>query len=167
MNAKHSQKAEQRIRLYFLGSILLKGAISLLEVLAGGFLLFVPVSVPVQFLTRMIGNMSPQIVQSGLIAHLLHGLQALGGVSGLFIAIYLLSRGLIKVILIVALLKNRLWAYPSSLVVLGVFVLYQCYQLVTGLSGFIVALTIFDLVVMWSIWMEYGMLKSRFSQSVL
>ncbi|BCG83133.1 hypothetical protein MesoLj113b_66750 [Mesorhizobium sp. 113-3-3] len=38
-----------------------------------------------------------------------------------FYAFYLLSHGIVKLALVVALLKNKLWAYPSSLIVLGLF----------------------------------------------
>jgi uncharacterized membrane protein len=70
-----------------------------------------------------------------------------------------LSRGLVKFALVVALLKNQLWAYPSSLVVLGLFVVYQMYQIATAFSALLVFLTIFDLIVIWFIWKEYQVVR--------
>jgi uncharacterized membrane protein len=83
----------------------------------------------------------------------------LSAASVTFIAVYLLSRGLIKVALIAAMLKRMLWAYPAALVVIGLFVLYQLYQIAATHSWFIVLLTIFDLIVMYFIWREYEVLR--------
>jgi uncharacterized membrane protein len=35
----------------------------------------------------------------------------------------------VKVVLVVALLLNKLWAYPRSIVVLLVFICYQLYRI--------------------------------------
>ncbi len=128
---------ERQIGQYFKISVLLKGAISLAEMIAGVTLLFIPLSF---FL-----NLLP------IDLHI--------EVGGIFIAAYIFSRGFIKVLLIWAMLKNQLWAYPSSLVVLGLFVLYQLYEIVHTHSVALIALTIFDLVVMYFIWKEYEVLK--------
>ncbi len=45
-----------------------------------------------------------------------------------FYAFYLLSHGVIKLFLVIGLLRNRLWAYPASLIVLGLFIAYQLYR---------------------------------------
>jgi len=82
-------------------------------------------------------------------------------IRGTYIALYLLSRGLVKVVLIAAMLKNMLWAYPASLCVLGLFVLYQLYQIYSNFSWIIVTLTVFDLFVMYFVWREYQVLKSE------
>jgi uncharacterized membrane protein len=49
-----------------------------------------------------------------------------------FYAFYLLSHGVVKVFLVIGLLRNKLWAYPVSLVVLGLFIVYQLYRFVLG-----------------------------------
>ena len=154
-----TQENESRIRLYFRISIFLKGLISFFEVIGGVLALFIP--------TAYITSMVVQLAQGELAeepgdfiaTHLIALAQQFSFTSGTFIAIYLLSRGLIKLGLVVALLKNQLWAYPASLVVLGLFVLYQLYEIVVMHSLFIVALTLFDLIVMWFIWREYSVVK--------
>src|SRR5690348_12851856 len=42
-----------------------------------------------------------------------------------FAALYLLSHGIIKVVLVYGLLRDRLWAFPASIAVLGLFIAYQ------------------------------------------
>lgn len=159
MTHEFTQQEEKRISLYFHISILIKGAISLAEIAAGIVVLFVPVTF---FTNLVIGLAQSELAQEPgdfIATHLTHVAQDFALTSSAFIAIYLLSRGLVKVVLIAALLKNKLWAYPASLVVLGLFVLYQIYQITTGFSWLLVALTIFDFIVMYFIWREYQILK--------
>lgn len=151
---------EVRIREYFLISVLLKGAISLAEVFVGALILFIPIS----FFTDLVIHLTETILAGHgdfIVRELVYVAEELSLAGSTFIAIYLLSRGLIKVLLIAALLKNQLWAYPLSLVVLAGFVSYQLYQIAASFSLFIIALTLFDLVVMWFIWREYQVLTSH------
>ena len=72
-----------------------------------------------------------------------------------FAAFYLLSHGVVKLFLVAGLIRNKAWAYPASLVVLGLFILYQLYRYTLTHSLALIALTVFDLVVIWLIWHEY------------
>ncbi|HEV8666816.1 MAG TPA: DUF2127 domain-containing protein [Candidatus Paceibacterota bacterium] len=159
MDIEFTPREEKRIGLYFKISVLLKGAISLGELIAGIALLFIPVSYFLDLLAAYAESELQENANSFIASSLLSLAHQAAAVSGTFIAIYILSRGLIKVLLIWAMLKNRLWAYPSSLVVLGLFVIYQLYELVITGSYAIVVLSIFDLVVMYFIWREYQVLK--------
>ena len=47
----------------------------------------------------------------------------------LFGAVYLLLHGAVKVVLVTALLLNKLWAYPCMIVVLLIFIGYQMYRI--------------------------------------
>lgn len=83
--------------------------------------------------------------------------------SQLFAAIYLLSHGVIKIGLVWALLKYRLWAYPLSIAVFGVFIAYQLYRFTFTHELGLIALSVFDLVVICLIYLEYRALKRRSS----
>jgi uncharacterized membrane protein len=150
---------EKRVTRYFRISVILKGAISLAEIAAGALVFFVPVSFFTGALMRFAQGELIEEPGDFIATHLATLAQHLSVESGTFIALYLLSRGLIKLVLIAALLKNQLWAYPSSLAVLGLFVAYQAYQIAMAHSLFVVALTVFDLVVMWFIWKEYHIVR--------
>ncbi len=76
-----------------------------------------------------------------------------------FYAFYLLSHGLVKTLLVVGLLKNELWAYPVSLVVLALFVLYQLYRFSYTHGLGLIALTAFDVIVVGLIWHEYRFMR--------
>ena len=72
-----------------------------------------------------------------------------------FFAIYLGAHGLIKLFIIVSLARGLRWAFPTGIVVLGAFVLYQSYHFVIGPSVILFAITSFDMFVIALIWREY------------
>jgi uncharacterized membrane protein len=162
---KFTKKQEREIGLYFHITILIKGFISLVEVIAGILILFVPISSFTNIVVRFAQGELAEEPGDFIATHLITYANEFALASGVFVAVYLLSRGLIKVFLIVALLKDKLWAYPVSIAVLGVLIGYQMYQIATEFSGFLILLTIFDLVVVWLVWEEYKVLKSHRRQA--
>jgi len=150
---------ERNIRKYFFWSVLIKGIFSFGEVIVGVLAFFIPLSLVSDLITKLTLGELTEEPTDWVANHLVTLGHQIANIGGVFVAVYLLSRGLVKLLLIIALLKNQLWAYPSSLVVIGVFIGYQIYQLSISLSPVIIFLTIFDLIVMWSIWEEYKVLK--------
>jgi uncharacterized membrane protein len=74
----------------------------------------------------------------------------------LFGAIYLLSHGIAKIVLVALVLREKLWAYPWLIVLLLVFIAYQIYRLAwVHFSIGLTALTIFDAALVWLTWREY------------
>lgn len=71
----------------------------------------------------------------------------------------------VKLFVVLALLKNKLWGYPAALTVFGGFVVYQVYRFtLTGGIG-LIALTLVDLIVMWFIWLEYRAVKEHLANA--
>ncbi len=70
-------------------------------------------------------------------------------------ALYLLVHGAIKLFLIWGLLKNKLWAYPASLVFIGLIVFYQVLSLSFAHPVIFTLLTLLDIIVAFLIWHEY------------
>jgi uncharacterized membrane protein len=87
--------------------------------------------------------------------HLLHTAHGLTGHAVLFGAVYLLAHGIVKVVLVVALLFNRLWAYPWMIAVLLLFIAYQLYRIVLDPTAGLIGLTVFDGVIVALTWREY------------
>lgn len=146
-----SAHEEHVVYEFFLWSVLAKGAISLAEVISGVAALFIPPAVIVNAAAFVL-NYLPQ---AGLQNVLMQEVAKYTGGAVVFVSIYLLSRGLVKIFLIWSLLKNRLWAYPASLIILGLFLLYQLYQIGTEHSFIVTAITLFDIVVMYFIYREW------------
>ena len=108
---------EEVVYEFFFWSILAKGAISLAELLGGLALLSIP-STTILALTLALLNYIPVAsLQNILIQEV--ATYTSGTVT--FVTFYLLSRGLIKVVLIWGLLKDKQWAYPASPGVSGRF----------------------------------------------
>jgi uncharacterized membrane protein len=76
-----------------------------------------------------------------------------------FYAFYLLSHGVIKLLLVAGLLRKKLRAYPASLLVLGLFIVYQLYRFSYTHGIGLIVLTVFDVIVMGLIWHEYQMVR--------
>ena len=56
----------------------------------------------------------------------------------------------------VLVLRNKLWAYPWLIALLGAFIAYQLYVLIfVKFSWGLTALTAFDLFLVWLTWREY------------
>lgn len=140
----------------------LKGLDGLLEVIGGLVLLFVrPATINhlARSLTQHELSQDPHDVVARHVlrsaGHLTHG-------STLFAAVYLLSHGLAKVVLVVAVLREQLWAYPGMIVLLGVFIAYQLYRLIAvRLTIGLTLLTVFDAFVIWLTWREYRARRDR------
>jgi uncharacterized membrane protein len=72
-----------------------------------------------------------------------------------FVAVYLLVSAIINLIIVGALLSNRLRAYPVSIGIMGLFVLYQIYRIFLTHSPWLTLFTLFDIAVMYLIYEEY------------
>ena len=93
--------------------------------------------------------------------HLLHTANGLTGPAVLFGAVYLLVHGIVKVVLVVALLLNKLWAYPWMIAILTLFIGYQLYRIALDPTVGLVALTLFDVAILILTWREYRVQRSR------
>lgn len=161
MIEEHRETPQQEHVVYefFLWSVLAKGAISLIEVVSGIAIFFIPPERIVLWGVFILNYLPIPSIQGILLSEVAK--YTTGTVA--FVALYLLSRGLVKVFLIWSLLKNQLWAYPASLVVLGGFVLYQGYQIATAHSLVVTFITAFDLIVMYFIYREWRIVKRHAS----
>jgi uncharacterized membrane protein len=136
-------------------SVTLKGIDGLLEVVGGILLLFLSpdkLNAIVQFLTQHELSEDP----NDLIAtHLVRYAHTFTTSVSLFLAAYLLSHGLVKIFLVVAVLNEKLWAYPLMIAFLLIFIAYQVYQLALKLSIGLLLLTLFDLFIVLLTVLEY------------
>ncbi len=141
--------------------VLFKGVDGILEIIGGSLLLFMSprvLNATIFFLTAHELSEDPH----DLIANLLrHSVQSLSSDTQLFASVYLLVHGLIKVFLVAGLLRDRLWAYPTALWFLGIFIAYMLYRFTHTHSLFLLLLSIFDFVVVYFIWREYQFRKKR------
>jgi uncharacterized membrane protein len=135
--------------------IILKGLDGVLEVIGGLLLLVVSPATIDRVVTSLTQHELSEDPHDFLATHLLKTAHGLTGPAVLFGAVYLLAHGVVKVILVAALLKNQLWAYPWMVTFLAVFIVYQVYRLRLQASVGLAALTIFDAAIAWLTYREY------------
>lgn len=145
----------------FFVSLILKGLDGVLE-LVGGILLLVVTPAQISAVARLLTQHELAQDPHDLIANsLLHLTSSLNLSVTLFGAIYLLLHGVVKVILVWAVLRDHLWAYSWLIAFLLVFIGYQGYQLIVAFSWGLLLLTAFDLLIVWLTWREYGVHRTR------
>jgi uncharacterized membrane protein len=134
--------------------ITLKGIDGVLEAL-GGVLLWFKVNTLNAWLQALCQHEVARDKHDFIFSHLSIASQKLASGSPMFASLYLLSHGLVKVVLVVCLWANRLWAYPLTIAVFAAFVLYQTYRFTDTHSAALVILTLFDLLLIFLTWKEY------------
>jgi len=145
----------------FRGSVVLKGLSAAMEIVGGAALAAVSPAYILSILGLLTQDELTEDPRDLVANYLLRAASQISLGGKRFAAIYLLSHGVIKIGLVWALLKHKLWAYPLSVAVFGAFIAYQLY-LFTFTHGLgLIALSVFDLVVICLICLEYGALKQQ------
>jgi uncharacterized membrane protein len=72
-----------------------------------------------------------------------------------FAAFYLISHGLVKAALALALLYNKIWAYPSMIGLMAFFVVIEIYRISYTHSLGVAVLMLFDILIICLTWREY------------
>jgi uncharacterized membrane protein len=165
MDEHEGVRSETALDRTFRISIALKGLDGLLEIIGGIVLLFVAPATLQHWARTLTAHELAQDRHDFMATHLLHSASQLSRSTTLFAAVYLLSHGIAKVVLVVALLRNQLWAYPWLIALLGVFIVYQLYRLSYGFSLGLALLTAFDAFVVWLTVLEYRKQRRRRSAS--
>ena len=144
--------------------IIIKGINGILETLAGLLLLFLtPQRLQhfIEFVTQLNVNNEKQ---SKIITMFLHSVDHLGTGNRIFLIAYFWSHAAVKLTAVIGILTNKLWAYPFSLITLGVLTLFQFGSIIHKASIGMILLTIFDLFILWLIWREYGKVKIKLAE---
>jgi uncharacterized membrane protein len=147
-------KATQ-VHLLFRIGVVLKGIDGTLEAMAGFALFFAS--------PAALRNLADWLTQGELredpgdfiATHLVGFFHHLSISTKHFASVYLLIYGLSKVGLATGLLRGKLWAYPTAVAVLGLFLCYQIYRLVHTHSLGLGLLSLVDLAILAVIWRDY------------
>ncbi len=136
-------------------SLYIKAADGILECLGGLFLLIIKPG-QLDSLARLLTQNELSTDPKDFIAnHVLKSAHNLTSASLIFGALYLLSHGILKIVLVIEVLRKKLWAYIGLIVVTAVFIVYQIYRLTDKLSIGLVILTLFDVLVIYLTQKEY------------
>ncbi len=149
------QKGDLTDRAFRIG-LLFKGIDGLLETIGGLFLLIIKPEQINHFAHWITQGELSQDPNDFVANHILKTAHQLTGASLLFGALYLLSHGIVKIVLVVEVLRDHLWAYIGLIAVTALFVVYQIYRITFDkFSISLFLLTIFDLIIIYLTQKEY------------
>ena len=135
--------------------ITLKGVDGVLETI-GGLLLWLIHPSAMNAIVRVLTQHELSHDPRDFIAvHLLGASATLLSSNRLFASLYLLAHGATKVVLVLALWMNALWAYPLTIFVFVAFSAYQLYRYSHTHSIAMLLLTIFDVLLICLTWLEW------------
>ncbi|RKR73347.1 DUF2127 domain-containing protein [Frondihabitans australicus] len=143
------------LHLVFRWGVVAKGVYGIGEVLAGILLTLVsPQALQgwATFLTQQRLSQDPDDALSLWLVDFVGGLTA-SAVT--FAAVYLIVHGVVKIGLLLAVATHRYRIYPWAIGVLIAFIAYQSYELVVNFGWGLLALTIFDAIIVLLTWREY------------
>lgn len=142
-------------RTYEIG-LFFKGFDGVIELIGGLFVLLASPATVDKITNLLTSRELNQDPNDFIATHILqYGHELTQGHHG-FAAAFLLSHGLVKVVLVISLLRNKAWAYPFAESTLGIFTIYQIYILTVHFTIGMVFLTILDIIIIWLIWREWG-----------
>ena len=144
----------------FLVGIWFKAAVGALQAIAGIAVLAINQQTLAAWVARWT---TPELIEepgSHIAAWANSSVADLGAGSRTFVTIYLISHGVIKLGLIWAMLRRKMWAYPWSMWVISGFIAYQLYRFAFTHSMALIILSVLDAIVVYLIWHEYRARKA-------
>ena len=139
----------------FRTGLYLKGLDGLLETIGGILLLLIKPEQINHFAKWITQGELSQDKHDFIANHILKTAHSLTGASLIFGALYLLSHGLVKIVLVFEVLRGHLWAYVALITVTALFVVYQVYRLTVKFSASLLLLTLFDILIIYLTQKEY------------
>lgn len=143
----------------FEGAILLKGLFAVLEASAG-LLLWLIGPTPVLRLIGWVNSFHPGDGTDWIGTMLLKLAEGFSMQAEHFFAVYLIAHGAVKLSLVLGLFRRKRWAYPTSIVVMSLFVVYQMWRFSLTHGVGLLALSVFDSVLVALIWREWRRLPA-------
>lgn len=146
-------------------ALVLKGLDALAEIICGIALYFLSP----ETLNRMIAIVSGKELAEDPTDIIMNYLVAYGQtftITSLKLGmIFLLTHGIVKMVMILLLWNQKMWAFPFSIIAFAAFVVFQTYHLIGSFSIMLLALTILDILVIILTILEYRRIKNSYSNT--
>ncbi|MEX3951399.1 DUF2127 domain-containing protein [Paraburkholderia sp. EG287B] len=136
-----------------------KAVMALVEGIAGIAICFAPTHVFYAIVLWVVQDEFAENPTDRVASFLLHSVSHFAGDTQRFTALYLFAHGVVKLWLVAGLLRTKLWYFPVSLVIFGLFISYQLYRYTVTRSGWLLFMTGLDIVVIMLTWHEYRYLR--------
>lgn len=165
MSLHPTPATQHKIDLAYRYSLILKGLHAVLELMSSVVILFISQATILNALTFLTQDELSEDPKDALTQYLFHAAQSFSVGTRNFLFFYLFSHGLIKLILVIALLRKKVWAYHASVAVFSIFILYQLYRFTYTHSLWLLVFSVIDGVIIWLIWEEYTALPEKSSEA--
>lgn len=152
--------SEKNIHLVFDASLWIKGIFALSEIGAGVAAFFVSRQFLLQAVLWVTKDEFAEDPHDLIANFFLASVQHLSISGQNFAALYLLAHGVIKLWLIVGLLREKAWYYPTAIVIFALFIAYQLYRYPFTHSVWLLLISALDFVVIGLTWHEYRFLRA-------
>ena len=139
--------------------VVFKGLDGLMEVSGGFLFLFFSLDTMSDFVYRITRGLLQYDPDNPVAHSLRHTFNQMSTGGKVFVAIYLLGHGAIKLLLVVGLLREKRWVFPVACVVLLAFIGFQIYHLCGHFFFGLVLFTVWDMIIVALVWHEYQSLK--------
>lgn len=139
----------------FRAGITIKGIDGILEAIGGVLLWFVKPEALTSGVRRLLLHELTKNPSDFIATHLLHSTMKIAAADPAFASVYLVTHGLTKALLVVALWFDKYWAYPLTIFVFGVFTVYQVYRFAITHSTFMAVLAVFDALIIYLTCVEW------------
>ena len=145
----------QAVHWMFDIAVAIKAIDGALEIIGGYFLVFRP-----GWIGTAAVEWATTLLTDDPASHLGRMLAQWGGSLTLdtehFASQYLIAHGAAKLFIAWGLIREKLWAFPTALIVFGLLILYQIFRYAHTRSTTILVLVAVDVAVCYLIWREYG-----------
>ena len=159
MTIPKASAKSRRLHRLFQVSLLLKAAHSVLEISAGIVLAVVSREALLRLARRITQDELAVDPRDWIANTVMRSAQHLSLDQKTGASLFLLSHGVVKLFLIIAVLRNKPWAYPAFIAALGLLIAWQTYKLTLVFSIALFALTVLDVAVLVLTWHEYRVMR--------
>jgi len=140
-------------------SLLLKGLTAAVEISGGLVIWFVNKTSLILFVLNLLQPTLSDDPRDFVSIFLVNSVAYFSISSKAFFAVYLLSHGIIKIILVVCLFIKKIWAYKVSIPLFFLLIIYEFYTLYFSYSLWLLILCLFDILILYLAIREYKILK--------
>lgn len=147
MPMKQQPISEKNIKILFAYSLFLKAVFSVFEIISGSLVFLVTKQYLMNKIALLTAGELSQDPNDLFSHYLIKIAQTFSIDSKHFVGLYLLSHGTIKLFLIINLFRGKMWAYPVSIAVFSLFIVYEVNRFLHTHSPWLLLFTFFDVVV--------------------
>ncbi|MBM7470578.1 DUF2127 domain-containing protein [Subtercola frigoramans] len=143
------------LELVYRVGIIIKGIDGLIELVAGLLLWLAPGILRASLAPLMHTDSDDETLRLFIAQYAGRLDTTLAAGASAFVIVFLLTHGIVKLVLVYCLLKEYRWVYPYALAVLGLFAVYQIYTVIQKPTVGLIVLALLDIVIIWLVWREW------------